>query len=254
MIPAANQSPLFHAVNSARYERQALIREYEELGQCRLAVMIDSIFEDSITYLEELLYDADPAADLHLMLVSQGGDGEAAVRLVRAMQSRCRELTVIIPTQAKSAATLLALGAHHLLMAPFSDLGPVDPQFLIGPNLVAAKDIIAAVDAAAEEVRQRPETYPFYAYLLQDISAVLEQQARSAMGRSSDLLLEALRSNPSRTPEQAATLAEALNESLIERPQSHAALFSDNDALAAGLPVIQPDMAGQQWQTLWRLC
>ena len=62
------------------------------------------------------------------------------------MQERCRELEVIVPTQAKSAAILLALGAHRIVMAPFSDLGPVDPQMWDGENFVAAKDVIAAVD------------------------------------------------------------------------------------------------------------
>ena len=50
---------------------------------------------------------------------------------------------------AKSAATLLTLGAHHIMMGPASDLGPIDPQFFINNELVAAKDIIAAVDDAA---------------------------------------------------------------------------------------------------------
>lgn len=71
------------------------------------------------------------------------------MRLVRSAQARCRRLTVIVPDQAKSAATLLALGAHQILMGPTSDLGPVDPQFQLGENdLVSAKAIIAAVEKA----------------------------------------------------------------------------------------------------------
>ena len=68
---------------------------------------------------------------------------------MRAAQSRCDELTVIVPDMAKSAATLLSLGAHHIMMGPASDLGPIDPQLLIRNEWVAAKDIIAAVDDAA---------------------------------------------------------------------------------------------------------
>lgn len=78
--------------------------------------MIDDIFPDCITLFEELLHDADDSQDLHLILWSLGGDGETAIRLVRSAQARCRELTVIVPDMAKSAATLLVMGAHHILM------------------------------------------------------------------------------------------------------------------------------------------
>ena len=108
------QSPLYDAANAGRYERQQLVRDYENRFDCRLIVMIDGIFHDNVTFLEELLYDCDINLDLHLMLDSPGGVGEVAVRLARAAQSRCRELTIIVPDQAKSAATLLALGgASH---------------------------------------------------------------------------------------------------------------------------------------------
>jgi putative intracellular protease/amidase len=63
--------------------------------------MIGPIFGYSVEYFEELLFDASPADDLHLMLVSQGGDGEVAVRLVCAAQARCARLTVIVPENAK---------------------------------------------------------------------------------------------------------------------------------------------------------
>ena len=150
-------TPLFGALHQDRFERQGLIREYEDRYDCRLAVLADAIFEYSITYFEELLHDADPAKDLHLLLWSPGGDGEAAVRLVRAAQSRCRELVVIVPDQAKSAATLLALGAHRIMMSATSDLGPVDPQLPLGQSLVAAKDVIAAVEAASAAVAREPD-------------------------------------------------------------------------------------------------
>ena len=142
--------------------------QYGDEFSCRLIVMIDPIIDRGVTMFEELIYDADPREDLHVLLHSPGGDGEIAIRLVRAAQSRCRELTVIIPDMAKSAATLLTLGAHHIMMGPASDLGPIDPQFFINNELVAAKDIIAAVDDAATKVMTSPETYPVYAPLLSD--------------------------------------------------------------------------------------
>ncbi len=249
-----HQSPLYHAQHASRYDRQAAIIQYQEAFSCRLIVFIDSIFADSIAYFEELIYDADPKVDLHILLASPGGDGETAVQIVRSAQSRCRELTVIVPDQAKSAATLLALGAHHILMGPTSDLGPIDPQFRMADgSLASAKDIIAAVEAAELAVQSRPETYPIHASLLANLTSLMVQQARSALARTDDLMNEALMSNTNRSDTDVAALCKDLQRPLITLPKSHAAIFGSGAAKAAGLPVVEVDPASSQWQSIWRL-
>ena len=246
-------APLLQASQAATQERQSLIGEYEDKFNCRLIVYIDAIFPPSVTVFQDLMYDANAEQDLHLLLASPGGDGDTAVRLARAAQSRCRELTVIVPDAAKSAATLLAIGAHHILMGPSSDLGPIDPQFYLNGDLVAAKDIIAAVDDAAERVQNAPDTYPLYASLLSNLTALIVQQARAALDRSEDSLLEALQSNPDRSSEEVRELRDRLKDSLITSPSTHGAIFGTKDALEAGLPIIEADLKSEQWQMIWRL-
>lgn len=251
------QSPLFHAQNAGRYDRQQVISQYQELYDCRLIVMIDDIFPDSIAYLEDLIFDANPEQDLHLLLHSPGGDGETAVRMIRSLQARCRQLTVLVPDQAKSAATLLVLGAHTIVMGPTSDLGPVDPQFRVprgnGYDLVAGKDLIEAVDRAEKAVAAQPDTYPLHATLLADVSGLLVATARSAMARTDDLVEECLSGCTGRTQQDAKTLAKGLRRPLIAASKSHAAVFGAADALAAGLPVQELDYSSDQWQLIWRL-
>lgn len=249
------QSPLFHAQHSERYHRQQLIGEYEERFGCRLVVVCDAIFPASITLFEEVTCDADPGQDLHLLLDTPGGDGESAIRLVRSAQARCREFTVIVPNQAKSAGTLLAMGAHKILMGPTSDLGPVDPQFESpgGHGLYSAKDLIAAVDHAEQSIAENPDSYPLHVSLLADVNAVMVQQARSALARSEDLVREALRSNSDRSPDEADQIAAAVKEKLIDLPAEHGAVFDGSDAEQAGLPVIHADPAGDQWSLIWQL-
>ena len=134
-------------------ERQRQIRAYENLTHTRLVVLIGYLETFSITFFEDLLIDVDPGDDLHLLLDTPGGDGESAIRLVRQAQSRCRELSVIVPDRAKSAGTILALGAHRIVMGPTSDLGPIDPQFLYSDGrIAAAKAILAAFDRAERQV------------------------------------------------------------------------------------------------------
>jgi hypothetical protein len=248
-----HQTPLFHAQHAERYARQLLIREYENRFNCRLVVLIDVIFPDTITLLEELIFDAKPDEDLHLLLDTPGGDGETAVRLARSAQARCHELTVIVPNQAKSAGTILVLGAHHILMGPTSDLGPVDPQFQHDKGLYSAKDLIAAVEKAEAAIAANPAVYPLHAALLGDFSAVMVQQARSAIGRSEHLVREALSSNPSRQEEDVERVTLALKERLIDWPLDHGAVFSAADAEKVGLPVKHADPTGEQWRLIWRL-
>ena len=215
--------------------------------------MCDIIFPPSITLFEETLFDADPEQDLHVMLATPGGDGETALRLVRQAQARCKDLTVIVPDQAKSAGTLFALGANQIYMGPTSDLGPVDPQLQIrAGSLVAAKVIIAAVEDAETRIQKNPATYPLHASLLADVTAVMVQQARDALVRTDDILSEAL-AVPGRTPDDVKTLVERLKAPLIGDPKSHSAIVSTDDAIDFGLPVEKADPASDRWQAVWRL-
>ena len=167
------------------------ISEYQDQYECRLIVLSDFFLQaDSVPFLEETLSDADPSQELHIILHTMGGDGNSALRLVRQAQSRCTELTVIVPDQAKSAGTLFVLGAHHIVMGPTSDLGPVDPQFPDPQNpyrLIAGKTLIRAVEYAEERIAARPETYPLHVSLLAGVSAPLLQRAHDEISRSGDI-------------------------------------------------------------------
>ena len=246
-------TPFFEAEHAPRYDRQRLIREYEGAFECSLIVFVGDILPESATYFEDLLHDVDRARDLHLLIGSPGGDGETALRLLRAAQGRCQRLVVIVPDWAKSAATLIALGAHEILMGPVSDLGPIDPQFRIGNELVPAKDIIAAVDRAAEAVRETPEAYPFHAALLGNVSAIMVESAHRAMGRTESQLREALLANPDRDEAGTGKLAEQLRGPLIQGSQSHTALFGLTEARHTDLPVRALDPEGDHWRLIWRL-
>ena len=249
---ASGRSPLYEAHHAPRYERQALIRQYQDIYSCRLVVMVDYLFPHSVTLFEETLYDASPDENLHVMLCTLGGDGETALRLVRQAQSRCNELTVIVPDQAKSAGTLFVLGADRILMGPTSDLGPIDPQFRLPSGAFASgKAIIAAVEDAERRIQANPETYPLHASLLNDITALLVQQAKDAIARTGDQLKEALACVEGRDESLITTLTSKLEEPLIKNPQSHGTAIWTGYARELGLPVDEAPEA--QWQSIWRM-
>lgn len=147
------------------------------------------------------------------------------------------------------------MGAHQILMGPTSDLGPVDPQFEVGEthDLVAAKDIVAAVAAAEGAIAANPGTYPLHAALLSDVSALMVQQARSAIDRTPDLVVEALTACDGRTEADAKKMLQKLKKPLVDAPRHHGAVVSSSQARSWGLPVVELDPQGDQWYAIWRL-
>lgn len=68
--------------------------------------------------------------DILLFLLSDGGKIEPAYLISKTCKRLCKDKFVVsIPRQAKSAATLISLGADELHMGLLSELGPIDPQF-----------------------------------------------------------------------------------------------------------------------------
>lgn len=85
-----------------------------------------------IPNIEAVLNSISGADQINLLLHSPGGDAtiiEKVVDMCRAhLSGQNRKLRVIVPNIAKSAATVLALGADQIVMGYCSELGPIDPQ------------------------------------------------------------------------------------------------------------------------------
>lgn len=250
----SGRTPLFEAQNSARYTRQALVRRYQDLTGANLIAFSDNIYADGIVMLEDLLFDCRGDKPLHVLISSPGGDGETAIRMVRLMHAHCSELTMIVPDMAKSAATILCLGANRIIMGPAGDLGPIDPQMVLGgKGMASAKEIVAAVDEAERRVNDNPNSFPLFSSLLSDVNMLMVEQARSALNRSESLMREALSSLPGRSAEGTDKLACLLKAPLIDDPSSHSAVISADDAIGFGLPVEKADTSSEEWRILWAL-
>jgi len=88
------------------------------------------ITDDDCDMLQSVLQENDLSDGLALMISSPGGDGLAAERIVNTCRaySGTDDFWAIVPGKAKSAATIICMGASKIFMAPPSELGPVDPQ------------------------------------------------------------------------------------------------------------------------------
>ncbi|HEY8751175.1 MAG TPA: hypothetical protein VIM11_24540 [Tepidisphaeraceae bacterium] len=80
--------------------------------------------------LDGVIKSRKDKTEIEIWLDSPGGDAHATYKLLLDLRHRCQKLTVIVPDYAKSAATLLCLGADEIFMAPAAELGPLDVQIL----------------------------------------------------------------------------------------------------------------------------
>ena len=72
--------------------------------------------------------------EIDFLIVSNGGDPITALRIMSLLRERFKKITVLLPYVAYSAATILSLGADEIIMHPYSNLGPVDPQLTVAHN------------------------------------------------------------------------------------------------------------------------
>ena len=70
-----------------------------------------------------------PSQPIALLIDSPGGDAESAYRLAMIFRRFCGGFDVYVPRYAKSAATLLALGADDIVLGPLAELRPLDVQY-----------------------------------------------------------------------------------------------------------------------------
>ncbi|WP_445219843.1 SDH family Clp fold serine proteinase [Bradyrhizobium sp. Pa8] len=65
---------------------------------------------------------------LVLILVTPGGDPDAAFKIGRAMQAKYDEIALFVPGWCKSAGTLITLAANEIYIGDRGELGPLDIQ------------------------------------------------------------------------------------------------------------------------------
>ena len=67
-------------------------------------------------------------ATLDVILQTPGGDINAAYNNVKLLRYSSKVINMIVPLFAKSAGTLMCLGADNIIMTTLSELGPLDTQ------------------------------------------------------------------------------------------------------------------------------
>jgi hypothetical protein len=120
----------------ASNRRRELIRQIENARGSRVITYITTTRDnvpgfmtlDHVRRLWEHLQDVQ-GEPIDLFLCSKGGEITVPWRLVTLIREYTDTFSVLIPHQALSAATLIALGANRMILHPMAVLSPTDPSF-----------------------------------------------------------------------------------------------------------------------------
>ena len=252
-------------------ERLILYHKISEVRQRPLIVYVTSSRQhasgqmgaDIIPQFAKLLAEIPKGYDnLDILIVSNGGDPIVPWRIISMVREKYKKVGALLPYAAYSAATLLALGADEIIMHPFSNLGPVDPQLTYQrrlPSQPAGGQEVEVIHFGSEDLRN------FLDFVRSDVGISDQEQLERAFElvckdvgaipigvakRSTQLALsmsEKLLSLHLGDTSQARAIAEALNRSFYH----HGYPLGMNEAKKIGLPVTSPSEDIEQ--TLWQI-
>jgi hypothetical protein len=261
-LPPPSQTPLFHALERARYVRQAHLRQIEEATSRRLVCYIAgpaaSISSYDIPPFVDVLHDVEQGVSLDLLLQTPGGDIDQAERMVLMCRRRTggAEFRVIVPDSAKSAGTLIAIAADEIVMGEWSELGPIDPQVQITtaggePMARPAQSFLDGLKQIVDDAAGG-DLSPAYFPLLDKLDPALIDYCRKALKRSEEFAERFLSTGMLRDePDRAREAAHELNN--VEKHLSHAAVIDAERAREMGLNVRLLPHDDHLWQAYWQV-
>ena len=237
--------------------RRELIRNIQQHRGSRVVVYysVETLTPKHAELLQDILAMRPATSRLDLFLLSPGGFADAGHK----MATLCRAQTVdrfgvLIPYYAKSAATLLCLGADELVMGPASELGPIDPRIRVPDQYgrvvnVSAVSLREALELLERRAEGKPENALLYAPLLEKVDLNLIGEYERALKSSrqiaeTQLFRYMLRDDPAK----AADVAEKLSSQYF----SHGHAIERTEAREVlGLNVVEPN--SELWDAMWQL-
>lgn len=170
---AAGPQDIEKALQPLRTER---IQQLQQLRQSQLIVYysLEPLGREDAENFYEVLSTLEDVTNLDLFLFSPGGFSDPAFKMARLCQDVTRKgrFSVLIPLYAKSAATILALGADELIMGPPSELGPIDPQIRLNSKKLPVP--LHALWDALQYIEQRVTINPNLASLYESLMSTID--------------------------------------------------------------------------------
>ena len=194
---------------------------------------------------------------IDFLIISNGGDPITALRIMSLLRERFSKITVLLPYVAYSAATILSLGADEIIMHPYSNLGPVDPQLSVAHN--TEKGVREHLNFSSEDLRN------YVDFIRSDVGITDQQHLVAAVSP----LIKDVGALPigsaKRSQQLSLTLSEkmlgwhfsdnakikSIAKSLISSYYHHGYAVGRKEATDIGLPIVSPDQETED--LLWKI-
>lgn len=259
-------------------KHKILIPQYEKEENRKLIVYVakignqkSAINPDDIAPIGSMLANCGCVENLDLMIHSPGGSGVTAEKIVEMCRSYTKkEFRVIVPNMAKSAATIISLGADKIVMGYCSELGQIDAQKFINiggiTQQLSAQSFISARDNLIEKLNEaKGKGEEYIGYLQQLSSSTVEpafiEECKRELNFAIDLVKKWLPQhmlklkNPGLITEQLDSKAVqiAKNLSSADVRFAHGRMIGPSECESLGLNILILQKEDPSWNLLWEI-
>jgi ATP-dependent protease ClpP protease subunit len=255
-----SRTPLYEAMNASRYFRQSIIREIEQITKTTLICYVSPHLEirrEDVVGMVDLLHNVTSGTAIDLLLHSPGGNIDAAEKLITLVRKRAGSapVRVVVPDYAKSAGTLMALGADTLVMSDSSELGVIDPQIEV-PSAnghlqnLSAQSYLDAFELHSKNLKAHPDD-PVAQLMLSKMEPAMVRKLERMTERSRSIAVALLGSGMIKDEDDAKRIAGELSDT--KKWHSHGQMIAHETARGLGLNVSYLPPHDQLWILYWRL-
>jgi hypothetical protein len=146
------------------------------------------LIQDDYYIIHDLLNSVNDVSNVDIYLETPGGSGETAEEIVEFLHGKFQKVSFVISGEAKSAGTIMVLGADEILMTNTGSLGPIDAQMQIGRSRESAYDYIEWVDTKRQEAEKAGSLNPFDAMMVAQITPGELTGVKNALDYAKDLV------------------------------------------------------------------
>jgi len=152
----------------------------------KVKLPIGIIYEDLVGVIDQI--DNLSGKEIDIILETPGGFAEIAEDIIKYIRNKYEHIAFIVPGMAKSAGTIMVMGANEILLEPSSSLGPIDAQIQKGGKTLAAEAILEGFNKIKNEVDDTGSLNRAYIPMLQQISPGELQEAQNVLDFSQELV------------------------------------------------------------------
>jgi membrane-bound ClpP family serine protease len=252
---------------SKRREFLEKIESFDGKGTSGVLAFISSeagtIDSDDIPAFGDALQTVGDVGILYLIIDSPGGDGTVAEKIIKLCRSYCSKLIVVVPNRAKSAATIIALGADEIIMGFCSEIGPIDAQIPVivdgWPHFVSAHSFISAktsLEAQFKECLAKNEDPRAILQQIATLNPAFIQHCERLMNFGKDVVRKCLSKHmfsSERKADRKAKIDRVIERlSAVQRFQVHGRMIDGNAAKTElGLKVNLLGKDHDLWNYIW---